>query len=226
MRALLLLLALLGLGIFALNRWQPGAAATPSATVIPTLLPNNFTLLSTFVPSFPCELQQIEVYDEVLCRRESVQERVLAQGDEVTFIQHDFALAQGCWGTIRQDIHELRVCQPESGAVTVLTRELTSDLLPSPDKAWFAFGTLDIWNGMNPHVYRVRADGTGLQRLDAQGFPAFAVGAPGDLRWLDDDWLALTLWTGREGDYRAYRLKADGSGAYEPLPNAEVTEVG
>lgn len=222
MRAVLLLLGLVGLLVFALSGWQPGAAAVPQPTMTPTLLPDDFTLLPPFEPSFPCELEQVEVRDEDLCRSESVRERVLADGDGVTFIQRDYTMAQGCWGSIRQDIHELRVCQRESGAVTLLSDELVTDLLLSPDEAWYIFGTMSMnalgEDALNPHIYRVRVDGTDLQPLDAQGLPDFAVGAPTDLHWLDDEWLYVRLWTGREGEYRSIRLRADGSGDYKLLP--------
>ncbi len=221
MRGLLLIGVLLALVVLGLGNWQPYAVATP--TPVPTMLPDDFTLLPTFVPDYPCELEQVEVRDEDLCWSESVVERVLAEGEGVSFIQRDYSMAQGCWGNVRQDIHSLYVCERESGVVTVLSDEIVTDLLPSPDGVWYAFGTLAL--PVEPHVYRVRADGTGLQQLDAQGLPDFAVGAPGDLRWLDDEWLALSLWTGVEGDYRAYRLSADGSGAYEALPSMEVTET-
>jgi hypothetical protein len=227
MRAFLLLLVLVGLVIFALSGWQPGVAAVPLPTITPTLLPDDFTLLPTFEPSFPCELEQVDVRDEDLCRSEAVSERVLADGDGVTFIQHDYTMAQGCWGSIRQDIHELRVCQRESGAVTVLSDALVTDLLMSADEAWYIFGTMSMnalgEDTLNPHLYRVRVDGTDLQQLDAQGLPDFAVGAPTDLRWLDGGWLHVRLWTGREGEYRSIRLKADGSGEYKLLPE-EVIE--
>lgn len=225
MRAVLLLLGLVGLVIFALSGWQPGVAAVPQPTSAPTLLPDDFTLLTPFEPSFPCELEQVEVRDEDLCRSEIVSEHVLADGDGVTFIQRDYSMAQGCWGSIRQDIHELRVCQ-QDGAVTVLSDELVTDLLPTPDEAWYIFGTMSMnapsEDALNPHIYRVRADGTDLQQLDAQGLPDFAVGAPTDLRWLDDGWLHVRLWTGREGEYRSIRLKADGSGDYKLLPEAVI----
>lgn len=222
MRAVLLLLVLLGLMVFALSGWQPEAAAVPQPTLTRTLLPDDFTLLPTFEPSFPCELEQVEVRDEDLCRSEVVSERVLAEGDGVTFIQHDYTLAQGCWSSIRQDIHELRVCQRESGAITLLSDELVTDLLPSPDGRWFVFGTMNRnalgEDAFAPHIYRVRVDGTDLQQLDAQGLPDFAVGAPLDLRWLDGGWLHVRLWTGREGEYRSIQLKADGTGEYKLLP--------
>jgi hypothetical protein len=210
------------MAIFALSGWQPGAIPAPTPT--PTMLPDDFTLIPTFVPSYPCELEQVEVRDDDLCLTERIEEQVLVQGDGVTFIQHDYHIGQGCWGSINQDIHELRVCQRESGVVTMLSDGVVTELLPSPNGEWYAFGTLDYQSGVKPHVYRVRDDGTDLQQLDMQGFPDFAVGAPSHLRWLDDEWLVLTLWTGIEGDYRTYRLKADGSGAYESLPGAEVTE--
>ncbi|MEP7291119.1 MAG: hypothetical protein ABI835_05020 [Chloroflexota bacterium] len=227
MRRLMLILALLVVGVIALSSWQPGAQDVLLPTPTVTMLPDDFTLISTFVPSFPCELQQVEVYDDKICRYESVKEQVLAEGDGVTFIQYDYHMGQGCWDSVSQDIHELHVCQRNTGAVTLLTDELTSGLLLSLDGAWYAYGTMDkdMRTG-NPHVFRVRRDGTDVQQLDTQGFPASAIGAPGNLRWLDDQWLAMTLWDGSGADgYHPFRLKTDGSGVYEALPDAEATEM-
>lgn len=223
MRRLLLIFALLGVGVLALSSWQPGARDVVIPTPTRTLLPDDFTLIPTFVPSFPCELQQVDIRDEQLCRSEMIAERVLAEGDGVSFIQHDYHMGQGCWGSISQDIHELRVCQQNTGAVTLLTDELTSELMVSPDGEWYAFGTMSMnaLDPVNPNVYRVRVDGTDLQQLDSHDFPEAMVGAPGNLRWLDDEWLALSLWDGTgEDGYHPFKLKADGSGIYEQLYEA------
>ena len=229
MRRVFLVLAGLVVAIVALSNWVPGLVFTPAPTPTRTPLPEGFTLIPTFVPSFPCELQNVDVYDEQLCRSEWVHERVLVEGDGVLFIQRDNHLGTGCWTGVNTDIHELRVCERESGAVTLLSDELTSELLLSPDGEWYAFGAMNRdalgEDAFNPRVYRVRRDGTGLQRLDTQGFPQMIVGAPLDLRWIDDEWLALTLWDGTEGGYHPYRLKADGSGFYELLPQLETTQA-
>ena len=127
----------------------------------------------------------------------------------------------GCWGSISQMIRELHVCQLDSGATRVLTPNLVTALVPSPDGAWFAYGTMNPLgtdgDALRPHIYRVKADGTTVQSLDAGGFPDFAVGAPGDLRWLDNSWIAFSLWDGTTGGWHLYRLQADGSGTLEPL---------
>lgn len=228
MRRIVFIVALLFLAAVALSRWQPNVSLPPAPTPTRTPLPEGFTLIPTFVPAFPCELQNVDIYDEDLCRSEWVHETVLAEGAGVSFIQHDYHIGQGCWSSISQDIHELRVCHRESGAVTTLTNELTSVLFLSPDGEWYAFGAMNRDalgdDAFNPRVYKIRPDGTDMQRLDTQPFPDEIVGAPIDLRWLDNNWLALTLWDGTEGGYHPFRLKADGSGEYEPLPQAAATE--
>jgi hypothetical protein len=188
-------------------------------------LPEGFTLIPTFVPAYPCELQNVDVYDEQLCRSESIHETVLAQGEAVSFIQHDYHVGMSCWHGINQDIHELRVCQQASGATTTLTDSLVTTLLPSPSGEWLVYGTMsmkvDDNEMLRPHLYRVRANGTDAEQPDTRGFPDFAVGAPGDLRWLDNEWVAFSLWDGTEDGWHPYRLKADGSGVYESLDAPE-----
>lgn len=223
MRSLFLIFLLAAAGIGALSNWRPGVT-TPLPTPMPTLLPDDFTILPTFEPAYSCELHNVEVRDDQLCWSDRVEERLLVDSDGVQFIQHDYHTSSGCWGTIHQDTHELRVCSKRSGAVTTLTTQLTHDPLHSPDGEWLAFGVLSITDAdgrtMSPHVYRVRVDGTDLQQLDTLAFPDGLVGPLAELRWMDDEWLALTLWDGRSGDesYHPYRLRADGSGVYEALP--------
>ncbi len=223
MRRLLLILFLLLAGILGLSTWHPGAALPPPTAMpaLPTPLPEGFTLIPAFVPAYPCALQNVDVYDAHLCRSESVKESILIEGTDVVFIAHDKHIGTGCWTSINQDVHELRVCDRSSGAFEVLSRELVTLLLPSPDGEWLAFGTMNrlstAGDALDPHLYRVRVDGSGLQQLDPQPFPAYAVGAPGDLRWLDDEWLAFSLWDGTENGWHPFRLKTDGSGQYEAL---------
>ena len=175
--------------IVALGRWHPGAieSAPPTPTITP--LPDDFTLIPAFTPSFACELHNAHVYDADRCRNERITERALAQGIGVSFIEHTYIMSTGCWGSISRMIRELHVCQLDSGATRVLTPNLVTALVPSPDGTWFAYGTMNSLgtdgDALRPHIYRVKADGTTVQSLDAGGFPDFAVGAPGDLRWLD-----------------------------------------
>ncbi len=223
MRRLLLIFVLLFAAVLALGSWKPGAhPLLPTATSMPTLLPDDFTLLPTFVPAYPCELQNVDVYDDTLCRAERVSEHILFPGDGVSFISHVYTVGMGCWTGSDRDIHELRVCNRASGAVATLTHDLVTGVIPSPDGKWLAFGTMNplstAGDALDPHVYRVRVDGTRLQKLDTQPFPDFAVGAPRDLRWLDDTTLAFELWDGTgDAGWHPYRLKADGSGVYEAL---------
>lgn len=216
MRRLLLLLLVLLAGILALAQWRPGVPlALPTATPDPpTALPADFTLIPTFVPDYPCALQNVTVYDETLCRSESISEYQLFSGNGVEFIAHDQHVGTGCWTSINQDSHGLRVCDRSSGAVVTLTPNLVTDLVPSPDGGWLAFGTMNplsmAGDALKPHLYRVRLDGSGLQQLDSQPLPAYAVGAPRDLRWLSAAELAFSLWDGTADGWHPYRLSVPG----------------
>ncbi len=226
MRQLVLLLFVVAVVILALSQWRPGTVEPDPPTPTMTPLPDDFTLIPPFTPAFACQLHNADVYDADLCRSEQIMETALAQGEGVTFIDHQSTLSTGCWGSISQTVRELRICQLTSGAVQVLTPNLVTAFVPSPDGAWFAYGTMNPLSidgdALRPHIYRVSADGANVQSLDRQAFPDFAVGAPADLRWLDDTWIAVSLWDGTTGGWHSYRLKTDGSGVVEPLGENET----
>jgi hypothetical protein len=219
MRYVIAVLGILLAGVLLLSDWRPYAAVVSTDTATPTLIPDNFTLIPTFVPASPCDLQNVEVYDDKLCRSESITERTLISNYGVSFIEHEYRMGQGCWDSVSQQIRELRVCTRSNGAMTTLSKDFITDLIESPDGEWLAFGTMNRLStgidSVRPHVYRVRSDGSDLQQLDTQGFGGYRIGAPLDLHWDDADWLGFTLWDGTEGGYYAYRLKADGTGTYE-----------
>ncbi len=219
MRYIFAILGILLSGVLLLSHWRPGTTLfAPAPTPTTTPLPENFTLIPTFAPAFPCDLQNIEVYDDQLCRYESVTESIAAEGDGVSFISHEHTMGQGCWDSVNQQIRELRVCTRSSGAITMLSENFVTNLIASPDGEWLAFGTMNRLStgidSIRPHIYRVRSDGSDLQQLDTKGFGGYRVGAANDLRWDGADWLAFTLWDGTAEGYYAYRLKADGSGVY------------
>ena len=206
--------------IILLSLSRPGAQPDLFAATV-TPLPDGFTLLPPFTPSAPCELRSVDVLDRDMCRSERVSETRLASGDGVDFIDHQYTVSTGCWHGITSTVRELRVCSRTSGAVDTLTPHLITDFVPSPDGAWYVYGTMNPLaeghDALRPHVFRVRGDGTDAQPLDTQGFPDWAVGAPVELRWLDAGWLAFRLWDGTTGGWHPYRLRADGSGEYTPL---------
>jgi hypothetical protein len=195
-------------------------AVTSAPTSTP--LPDDFTLIPTFMPSYPCELQNVDVYDAHLCRSESVQEYAIVESEQSVLYVHSYHLGTGCWGSINQDVRELRVCARESGAVTILVEHLTADPLPSPDGEWYAFDMFEMYQrspgdggSFRPHIFRVRPDGTNMQELSTQSFPPEIV-AGNIVAWSEDgEWLELSLWDGTENGWHPYRLRADGSGEYE-----------
>ena len=79
MRLLIALLLVLA-GILVLEKWRPYAPSAATSTLTVTPLPDNFTLIPTFTPAFPCDLQNVEVHNDQLCRYESVSERNLSIG--------------------------------------------------------------------------------------------------------------------------------------------------
>ena len=219
MRYIIAVVGILLIGILLLEKWRPYASVIATTAPTATALPENFTLIPTFAPAFPCDLQNVEVHDDQLCRYESVSERSLISGDDVVFIEHEYRVGQGCWSSVNQQIRELRVCMKSSGAIMTLSENFVTDLIASPDGEWLAFGTMNPLStgadSVRPHLYRVRIDGRDMQQLDMQGFGGYRVGAAIDLHWDGADWLIFKLWDGTENGYYPYRLRADGSGIYE-----------
>jgi hypothetical protein len=185
-------------------------------------LPEDFTLIPAFTPSYPCELQNVDVYDEDLCRNERVGEYVIHEDQQSVLYVREYHLGTGCWGSINQDLRELRVCSRENGEVSTLVERLTADPVPSVDGEWLAFATIEFYQrsegdsgSFRPHIFRVRPDGTDFQELSSQGFTPEIVGAS-IVGWSDDGaWLEISLWDGTEGGWHSYQLRTDGSGDFE-----------
>lgn len=215
-----MIVALCLVGIIAACGTVPSSTVAPTADA--TLLPADFSILPPFTPDYPCALEDATATDESLCRSEYVRETLISEDDQQTLIQRDYHVGQGCWSSINVDTHELRVCEKEAGAVTVLTAHLASPVIQSPDGNWFAFNTFE-WvmqpeQGALPviHIYRIQRDDTDMQMLDTQGLPQGTVGAQFQGWSSDGLWLQFQFWNGTENGWSAYRLKADGSGIYEP----------
>lgn len=190
-----------------------------------TPLPESFTLIPPFVPSFPCELQNVDVYDEDLCRSERVQETVVHESEQTVLYTRDYHVGTGCWSSINVDVRELRVCERGSGAVTSLASHVAGNLIVSPDGGSYAFAVTDLGASRESDtthfildVFSVEGDGSSLLQLDSGDLPAGTAGVQ-IVRWSEDgEWLELSLWDGTENGWHPYRLRADGSGEYEALP--------
>lgn len=200
----------------ALNT-PPPTAATPAPTLVADAI--DEPLLPPFTPSSPCGLQNdfATVSDESYCRSERITETVAARGDGVLFIQQTHHLGYGCWSGINTYKYALYVCDTASGARTRLFDQPTTPLAASPDGNWLAFGVIDQMN-FDASVYKIRADGSDLRRLDTQPLPEPTVGVNVAGWSTDGEWIDLSLWDGTEDGWHPARLRADGSGDYEFLP--------
>lgn len=210
----------------------PAATATLIACETMTPAPDRGSILPTFTPSYPCELENVSrrvdfclVQDgpelSYPCSQtESIQETALGEGSQTVLIQHNYHFSAGCWHGTNADVRSLRVCNSRSGESTTLAEDVKSDAVPSPDRAGFAFVTAEPGSfGLKPHLFRVRSDGTGLLQLDTRPFPQDQVVGAQILGWSEDGaWLDVSLWDGHEGGYHRYRLHTDGSGQFETLP--------
>lgn len=195
-------------------------------TPTPTELPADFTLIPSFVPAYPCQLQNVRVLNRDLCRFESVTETVLSQGNGKLLIEHLYTLSVGCWHGTNSDHRELRVCEQRSGTISTLMTNAIPPYLISPDSQWVAFGTFR-WEflldgqGAIPRVafYRLRADGSERQRLDTQRFPVRVAGGVIEDWSANSAWLEVRIWDGTQDGWYPFRIRADGSGTYERLAN-------
>ena len=196
---------------------SPPVAATPAPTPVSQGI--DEPLLPPFTPAFPCELQNdlATVSDESYCRSEQITEVTAAEGDNTVFIHQTHHLGYGCWTGINTYQYALYACDTGSGQRTLLSDQPTTPLVPSPDGDWLAFGAIDQMN-FDAFVYKIRVDGTDMQRLDTQGLPESTVSV-NVLGWsADGEWVNLSVWDGTEDGWHPVRLRADGSGEYEFLP--------
>jgi hypothetical protein len=203
----------------------PGSSDQTGVTRTP--LPEGFTIIPPFVPSLPCELQNVDLYDEELCRSERVQETAVTESEQTVLYTRDYHVGTGCWSGINVDIRELRVCQRDSGAVAMLASHVAGNLIASPDGESYAFVVTDLGRSREDDVtsfvvdvLRVSSNGASLVQLDSSDLPPGTAGAQ-VIGWSEDgDWLELSLWDGTEDGWHPYRLRTDGSGEYEAAPEA------
>lgn len=192
-----------------------------------TPLPENWSILPTFEPDYPCELENVSKHVDFCmvhaspelsypCSRyESVEETILSEGSQTRLIQRDDHVSGGCWHGMTSDTRSLKACDIESGVSVIVAEDVRGNLLPSPDGQWFAFIAWQPGNWGFDHVYRVRLDGSDLAQLDTQALPGVGITI---LQWSDDgQWLELSVWDGTEDGLHRYRLRGDGSGDYAVL---------
>jgi hypothetical protein len=98
--------------------------SVPTDAPTPSFLPTDFSILPPFTPAYPCELQNVTMNDDHLCRYERVQEKIVGQDEYGLLIQRDAHTGQGCWSSINVDTHELRVCNRRNGQVSTLATHL------------------------------------------------------------------------------------------------------
>lgn len=212
--------------------------ATPTSSEIPglidcaetTSLPDGWSILPTFEPSYPCELENVSNRVDFCMvhaspelsypchQEESVQETVIGKGSRTWLIQREYRMAGGCWSGVSSEVRSLRTCDVDSGASDTIVEGLGASPLLSPDGDWFVFDALASKHDVRIHLFLVRTDGTDLTQLDTRPFPHQVVGAR-DFRWMEDSaWLEVSLWDGTGDGWHDYRIRTDGSGDYERLP--------
>ncbi len=209
---------------------MPTATATLIACDEMTHDPYPGSILPSFTPSYHCELE--DAYNKVYScmvhaspelsypcsQTESAKEMVISQEGHSLLIQRDYHYSAGCWHGVTSDIRSLRACDSESGKSNTLAEDVIGDPIFSPDGAWLAFVAAEPEsNRLEPHIFRVRSDGTDLIQLDVQPFPQDQVVGAWIFQWSEDGaWLEVSLWNGR--DHIRYHLRSDGSGEFEALP--------
>lgn len=185
------------------------------------------SILPTFTPAYACQLEQadqqvsycmVQASPELsypCTRTEAVKETLLGQSDASHLIQRDYHFSAGCWHGISSDTRSLKVCDSQSGESTLVMAGIFGDLLPSPDKAWFAFAAATAPHEVTQHLYVVRADGRELIQLDTQPLPWGQIVGNQFHQWSTDGaWVEVSLWDGREGGWHRYQLQTDGSGEF------------
>ena len=100
---------------------------------------------------------------------------------------------------------EIYVMDQDGGNLTRLTNHPAKDddPVPSPDGAWIVFTSFRDSNGDRGELYRMRPDGSGLQRLTSGGGNYGASWSP--------DGRQIVFYSLRDGGKRNYVMNADGS---------------
>ncbi len=197
------------------------ARAVPQGPYVSTYAPPVASLealaLPTFVPDYPCALENVDVYNQQICRRETVQERAVSESDRFSLIARDYSFTQGCGRGINYRVLEVRLCERNSGQISILTRNLVGDIIPSPDGEWYAFASQTLNDPAMPaHIYRVNIAMGVVQIVDTLEFPVWLRALTVD-GWSDDQaWIYFNLWDGTETGWFDYQIRVDGSGFYEP----------
>ena len=203
-------------------------AASPILCSAATTAPVGTPLPSGFKPSYPCQLEQTKARVECLadpaatpastCSREDwVSETAVAEDAAIVLVLRDYRAWAGCWDAVSWQDSSLRLCQKSSGAITILADDVVSAVVAAPDGSWLAFAAAEPGSyHIKPHLYRIRRDGTGMQRLDTRGFPYRVVGVTITGWSADGEWVEARLWDGSEGGFHVVRIRADGSGETQP----------
>lgn len=205
----------------------PATATLVACTDISEAKVNQQSILPTFTPAYACQLEQayqqinyclVQASPELAypcSRTEAIAETLLGQSAASHLIQRDYHFSAGCWHGISSDTRSLKVCNSQSGASSLVMTGIFGDLLPSPDKTWFAFAAATAPHEVTQHLYLVRADGSELIQLDTQPLPQAQIVGSQFHQWSTDGaWVEVSLWDGRDGGWQRYRLRADGSGAF------------
>jgi hypothetical protein len=175
------------------------------------------SLLPTFDPAYPCALENVEVYVEDTCQVERVTEQRRFSGDETMILERVAYFGRGCQASTSYSQYSLQSCHLTTGERTpLLDSEGAFVFYPSADGQVLVFSTFNWTPDVSPdsQLYRINADGSGLQLLSTQALPEPYISAVAQ-GWIDADWMLAYLWDGRQT--QAYRFRVDGSGAYEPL---------
>ena len=207
--------------------------ATPTLISCDAMTPvaDHGSILPVFTPTYACELEHVARHVDFCMvhaspelsypcsQTESVQETTIGKSERSLLIKRDYHLSGGCWHGITADRRSLRACDSASGKSTTLAEDAKGDPLLSPDATAFAFVATAPDDPFTTRLFRVRMDGSELIRLDTKPFPQEQSLAAVIRRWSQDGaWLEISLWDGYEGGHHRYRLRTDGSGAYEALP--------
>lgn len=209
---------------------SPDLELPDCALVTPPAL--NARLLLEFTPDCPCALENASAQvDDCLVhaapnlvypcsRSERVTEVVLGAAEGRRLIQRDHSASAGCWHGASSDTRSLRLCAVTDGAGRVVAEHVRGDPVVAPDATRWAVAVAGPeLDGLAAHVFVVDLGSGETHELDTQPFPQAGVVGAQILGWsADGAWIDVSLWDGSAEGHFAYRLRTDGSGAFEALP--------
>lgn len=194
----------------------PACTAAYDQLPFPTLTPAPVEALQNVARTIDDCWIDTDSIDYPCTRREPIEETFLSQTPTALLILRHETQSAGCWTAITAEQTLLRHVDRQRASTTIVAQHIRSEVVPLPDGTAFVFGASEAAETLELKVYLVRVADGQVTVLTPPDLPQPQVVGVRFLGGSDDGvWLRVSLWDGAEDGWHEYRLRTDGSGAFE-----------